>query len=97
MSFQTETKSIAQLSEPTKYLVYMLNDDYTSWEFCLRIITDTFHKTLEEANTITHQIHTQGRGLCGTYLYEIAETKAYTVQSEARKAGFPMKCAVEEE
>jgi len=97
MSFQTETELLNELSKPKNYLVYMLNDDYTSWDFCLRIITRVFHKTVEEADEITHQIHTKGRGLCGAYTYEIAETKAYTVQDQARKEGFPMKCVIEEE
>lgn len=79
------------------YLVYMLNDDYTSWDFCLRIITSVFHKTLEEANNITKDIHTKGKGLCGVYTYEIAETKAKTVEHQARREGFPMRCSVEEQ
>lgn len=96
MAIEVETHLISQLDEPKKYLVYMLNDDYTTWDFCLRIITRVFHKTFEEADNITKEIHTKGKGLCGAYDYEIAETKAYLVQVEARKEGFPMKCSVEE-
>ena len=97
MSFQTETELLNQLSQPKNYRVYMLNDDYTSWDFCIRIITSVFHKTVEEADAITYKIHTKGRGLCGVYTYEIAETKAFTVQDKARTEGFPMKCDIEEE
>ena len=64
--------------------------------FCLRIIMRVFHKTVEEANEITQNIHTKGKGLCGIYSYEIAETKAQVVKDEARKEGFPMRCSVEE-
>jgi len=96
MSIQLQTKLLNGLSEPKYYNVYMLNDDYTSWEFCLRIITGVFHKTLEEANAITKEIHTKGKGLCGVYTYEIAETKAKAVETEARQEGFPMKCSLEE-
>ncbi len=74
----------------------MLNDDYTSWEFCLRIISGVFHKTLEEADRITHDIHTKGKGLCGVYTFELAETKASIVRQQARKEGYPMRCSVEE-
>jgi len=97
MSLQTQAELKNMISEPKMYKVYMLNDDYTSWDFCLRIITSVFHKSMEEADAITKQIHTKGKGLCGIYTYEIAETKASRVQSEARKEGFPMKCSVEEE
>jgi len=85
-----------QLREPKIHLVYMLNDDYTSWDFCLRIITNVFNKTLEEADAITNEIHTKGKGLCGIYNYEIAETKAAIVQQQAREEGFPMRCSIEE-
>ena len=96
MSIQVESELIIEVREPKNYIVYMLNDDYTSWDFCLRIITSVFHKTVEEADKITHEIHTKGRGFCGIYTYEVAETKAETVRQEARKEGFPMKCAIEE-
>ena len=94
IELQSDTKTL--LREPKQYLVFMLNDDYTSWDFCLRIITTVFHKTLQEADTITQQIHTQGKGLCGIYSYEIAETKAENVKKKAREEGFPMKCSIEE-
>lgn len=97
MSIKTETLVIAKTDEPKMYHVYMLNDDYTTWDFCLRIITSVFHKSLEEADSITRDIHTKGKGLCGVYTYEIAETKAHIVQYKARKEGFPMRCTIEEE
>jgi len=97
MALQYENELFNQLDEPKLYKVYMLNDDYTSWEFCLRIISRVFHKSIEEANIITQEIHTKGRGLCGVYPFEIAETKASQVHLAARKEGFPMKCHIEEE
>jgi len=96
MAIETETRATVLLDKPNMYLVFMLNDDYTSWEFCLRIITSVFHKTPEEADRITQDIHTKGKGLCGIYTYEIAETKAKIVETGARKEGFPMRCSVEE-
>jgi len=97
MSFKTETKLLSHLNRPKYYLVYMINDDYTSWDFCLRIISSVFHKSLVEADLITNKIHTQGKGLCGVYTHEIAETKAHEVQTKAREEGFPMKCDIQEQ
>ncbi len=97
MAIEVETHTINELDEPKKYLVYMLNDDYTTWDFCLRIITTVFHKTYEEADNITQDIHTKGKGLCGIFTYEIAETKADIVQRQARREGFPMRCSIEEQ
>lgn len=96
MATRTELDTFLELREPKKYKVYMINDDYTSWEFCVRIIMSVFHKTAEEADQITQAIHTQGKGLCGIYSYEIAETKAMLVETQARSEGFPMKCKLQE-
>jgi ATP-dependent Clp protease adaptor protein ClpS len=97
LAIEVQTYTINQLDQPKMYLVFMLNDDYTTWDFCLRIITGVFHKTIEEADNITQDIHTKGKGLCGLYTYEIAETKASMVRHQARKEGFPMRCTVEEQ
>lgn len=85
-----------ELRTPKSYLVYMINDDYTSWDFCIRIITTVFHKSIQEADEITNEIHTKGKGLCGIFSFEVAETKAETVKSQAREEGFPMYCIIEE-
>ena len=97
MAIQRQTELFNELDEPKRYIVYMLNDDYTSWDFCLRIISGVFHKTLEEADAITNEIHTKGKGFCGVYTHEIAETKSSVVEQQARKEGFPMKCDIQEQ
>ena len=97
MTTQTENQSEILTGEPKKFAVFMLNDDYTTWEFCIRIISSVFQKSIQEADAVTNDIHTKGKGLCGIYSYEIAETKASLVKQEARKEGFPMRCSVEEQ
>lgn len=97
MPIQLENETELLTIEPKQYAVFMLNDDYTTWEFCIKIITSVFHKTPQEADAITYDIHTKGKGLCGIYVYEVAETKASIVQEEARKEGFPMRCSIEEQ
>ena len=85
-----------ELRTPKSYLVYMINDDYTSWDFCIRVITTVFHKSVQEADEITNDIHTKGKGLCGIFSFEVAETKAAIVKDQAREEGFPMHCVLEE-
>ena len=97
MAIQTEEQTELLTREPRQYAVFMLNDDYTTWEFCIRIICSVFQKSVQEADAITNDIHTKGKGLCGVYSYEIAETKAARVKQQARKEGFPMRCSVEEQ
>lgn len=85
-----------QLDKPKIYLVYIIYDKYVSWDFCMRIMIDIFHKSYEEADAITHEILTNGEGLCGAYMFEIAETKAKYVEELAKKENFSMQCLLEE-
>lgn len=82
--------------EPTHYKVLLLNDDYTTMEFVVHVLETVFLKSPAEAYQIMMHVHVQGRGLAGIYPWEVAETKAETVISMARDAGFPLKAITEE-
>ena len=43
------------------------------------------------------QVHTEGRGICGAYSHEVAETKVATTSDLARREGFPLQAMIEEE
>ena len=43
------------------------------------------------------QVHTAGRGICGAYSYDVAETKVATTQELAKQEGFPLQATLEEE
>lgn len=96
MATQLENDLVTQIGDPRMFGVFMLNDHYTTWDFCIRVISSVFHKNVQEADAITYEIHTKGKGLCGVYVYEIAETKASVVKQRARDEGFPMRCSIEE-
>ena len=97
MATKTETKEITELKEPKKYKVFLLNDDYTTMDFVVDVLCDVFHKSYEEAVNIMLTIHKRGKGLCGVYTYEIAETKVDQVHRLARAHQFPLKATMEEE
>ena len=78
------------------YKVLMHNDDYTTMEFVVSMLESVFHLQPTEANRIMLQIHMLGVGVCGTYPYEIAETKIFKVHMQARQEEFPLKCSLEE-
>jgi ATP-dependent Clp protease adaptor protein ClpS len=79
------------------YRVLLLNDDYTSMEFVIQVLMVIFHKNEQEAYEIMMKVHKEGKGLCGIYTYEIAETKAMQVKALAKQNNFPLKAIVEEE
>lgn len=81
---------------PDQHQVVLLNDDYTTMEFVMEVLETVFHKSPAEAYRIMLMVHTQGRGVCGVYTWEVAETKAEAVVALAQKAGFPLRAVVEE-
>jgi len=83
--------------KPELYRVLLLNDDYTTMEFVVEILESVFHKQPAEAFRIMMAVHTQGKGLCGVYPHEVAETKVDTVMERAREQGFPLRAAMEPE
>ncbi len=84
------------ISEPPMYKTLLLNDDYTTMEFVVQILMNIFNKAIEDATVIMLDVHKNGKGLCGIYTYEVAETKMGIVHAEAQKNGFPLKCTIEE-
>lgn len=85
-----------QLKEPTLYKVILLNDDYTTMDFVVTVLETVFQKTPAEAYRIMMHVHTQGKGLCGVYPFEVAETKVDIVHDLARQNGFPLRASLEE-
>lgn len=92
-----DIKSELQEELPSRYKVVLLNDDYTSMEFVVEILMNFFNHTTEEAVAIMLLVHEKGRGVCGVFTFEIAETKVLQVKQEATKRGFPLRAIIEEE
>jgi len=88
-------KTKTQTVEPDLYAVLLLNDDYTTMEFVVRVIETVFHKQPAEAFRIMMLVHTTGQGLCGVYPFDVAETKVASVHELAEENGFPLRAAIE--
>jgi len=96
MAIKIRTNIFPPLNKPKTYMVYILYDKYVSWDFCIRILMGVFNKNFEQANAIANEILTEGEGLCGAYMFEIAESKAEVVEKQAEKEGLSLSCLVEE-
>ena len=83
--------------EPPMYKVLLINDDYTPMDFVVEILMTVFNKSLEVASQIMMNVHKQGRGICGVYTYEIAETKTETVHRLAEENGYPLRSTMEKD
>ena len=86
-----------ETKKPELYRVLLINDDYTTMDFVIEMLETIFHKQPAEAFRIMMAVHTQGKGLCGVYPHEVAETKVTAVIERAREAGFPLLAAMEPE
>ena len=95
LGIKTEPKEKLKLKEPEKYDVVFLNDDVTPMEFVIKVLMQIFHKTSDQANKITMHIHEKGKGIVGTYLYEIAEQKGIETTVLARDEGYPLQVKVQ--
>ncbi len=93
---KVDNKTSEQIVAPSLFKVLMHNDDYTTMEFVVEVLQQVFHKVATEAEQVMLTIHFQGVGYCGTFPYAIAEAKANQARLKARKAGFPLRCTLEE-
>jgi ATP-dependent Clp protease adaptor protein ClpS len=84
------------ISEPKKYKVILLNDDYSTMDFVIEVLMEIFNKSFEDAKNLMLAVHKKGRAICGIYSHEIAEMKVYSVKTKARDSGFPLKAVMEE-
>lgn len=81
---------------PPLYRVVLMNDDYTPMEFVVEVLEVFFNKDRQTATHIMLTVHTQGKGVCGIYTRDIAETKAAQVNQYARKHEHPLLAEIEE-
>lgn len=85
-----------RVKRPPMYKVVLLNDDYTPMEFVVVVLEAFFGMNREKATQVMLQVHTQGRGVCGVFPREIAETKVQQVLDFARQNEHPLLCIMEE-
>lgn len=84
------------VKEPSRYKVILLNDDFTPMEFVVEVLQIFFNLNGEVATRIMLNVHTKGKGICGVYTKDIAETKVNQVNQFARDNEQPLLCTMEE-
>lgn len=94
---QTSTRERIRtdLREPRKFHVIIHNDDFTTMDFVVMILTTVFHKTADEAEALMYHVHNNGSAIAGTYSYDIAYTKMEKATSMARAENFPLRFSLQ--
>lgn len=85
-----------KLKRPPLYQVVLINDDFTPMEFVVEVLQTVFAMERNSATRVMLEVHTKGKGICGVYTYEIAETKVAQVTSIAQQQQHPLLCTMEE-
>lgn len=83
------------LKRPPLFTVLLLNDDYTPMEFVIDVLMQFFDMNHDKATQVMLHVHTRGKGVCGVYSREIAETKVKQVNDYARSHEHPLLCSME--
>jgi len=89
-------ESRPEVEEPKRYMVILVNDDFTPMEFVVEILRQFFNLDEETATRIMLNVHTKGKGVCGVFSKDIAETKVVMVNEFARENEHPLLCTMEQ-
>ena len=88
-------ESKPEVKRPPLFKVVLINDDYTPMEFVVDVLQIFFRMNREQATHVMLTVHTQGKGVCGIFTRDIAETKAAQVNQYARENEHPLLCEIE--
>ena len=89
-------KRVKEPQKPGTFAVVLHNDDFTPMEFVVYVLETVFGKSLSEATKIMIHVHENGIGICGSYTYEVAETKVEAVHGLAEQYEYPLQATMEE-
>lgn len=84
-----------ELQRPAMFQVVLLNDDYTPMEFVVEVLRVFFGMQQERAVQVMLHVHHRGKGVCGVFTREVAETKVNQVNEYARAHQHPLLCDME--
>jgi ATP-dependent Clp protease adaptor protein ClpS len=88
-------KDEARAKRPSMWNVVFFNDDYTPMEFVEFVLKRVFHISTLDALALTLVVHTKGKGIAGTYTFEVAEQKRCEVLLMAKIEEHPLRVEVE--
>ena len=84
-----------KLKKPSMYQVFLMNDDFTPMDFVIDVLCMYFSMSVEQSTKIMLQVHTEGRGSCGVFTVDVAETKVKMVNEYSKSNHHPLLCMTE--
>ena len=90
-----QLETLDRVDTPKMFKVLLLNDDYTPMDFVVEVLKRFFHLSEEIAIQVMLQVHIQGKGVCGVFTRDIAETKVALVNEYAQMNQHPLLSSME--
>lgn len=84
-----------EVARPPLFQVVLLNDDFTPMDFVVEVLRSFFGLDQERAVQVMLHVHTRGKGVCGVFTREVAETKVTQVNEYSRAHQHPLLCTME--
>ena len=84
-----------QVKPPSMFQVVLLNDDFTPMDFVVEVLRGFFGLEQERALQVMLHVHTRGKGICGVFTRDVAETKVSQVNDYSRSNQHPLLCTME--
>ncbi len=84
-----------EVAKPPLFQVVLLNDDFTPMDFVVEVLRGFFGLDQERAVQVMLHVHTRGKGVCGVFTREVAETKVTQLNEYSRSHQHPLLCTME--
>lgn len=84
-----------EVEKPSLFQVVLLNDDFTPMDFVVEVLRGFFSMNQEQSVQVMLHVHTRGKGVCGLFTREVAETRVSQVNEYSRNHQHPLLCTME--
>ncbi len=92
---KTEDREDSHVEQIPPYKIIFLNDDVTTMDFVVEILTLVFKRDRRTAVRLMLEVHHKGSAVVDVLPLEQAEFRQQQTHSLARKAGYPLRCIIE--
>jgi len=85
-----------QTKKPKFFKLILLNDDFTTMDFVVKILVMFLFFFFHEANFLMLKIHNEGSAICGVFPKDVAVTIQNKIHNFSKINKQPLKCIVKE-
>ena len=81
-------------NKPGLYKLILLNDDFTTMDFVVKILIMFLNKTSSEAQLLMLKVHNEGSAVCGLFPTDVAKTIQKKIHNYSNINHQPLKCII---